>query len=313
MDMRMRSQIWKLSCLSVCLLGIVACSDENKSVETIERTNSEITEVNNYSEQVLARVADSNITDRDLERLLFRIGGENAVMMYSLVLSDEKNRTKMLESLIDSRAMSIKAEREMSSQDKIDLNRQVDHYREELLVKRYLESYADITPVSNSMAKSYYEQNKIEFSAENQYQFEVLTSYGELTTGQRKQLLTELGKAKSEGDWRKFKTKLVNENLPVHYQQANSRLSLLSSNLRDAITKIVVNPEYIINAKKPGVSEIMVDQSIMLIRVNKEIAGALKPFSEVSAEIRKRLAPVQMKLAISQSAEEARKNIKITY
>src|SRR5690606_18496715 len=82
------------------------------------------------TEPALATVAGTLITEADIELLLERVGGDQAVLYSAQLLADEANRAKLLESLINSRAMAKAAEQELPADELEDIRRLVRFYEE---------------------------------------------------------------------------------------------------------------------------------------------------------------------------------------
>jgi hypothetical protein len=310
--MNIKKWLLQLSVIAVIVGITTACSDNKSSGESTNAQNKperEATENAPNGSSVLAQVNDTTITEDDLERLLLRVGGENALAFQAQALSNENSRKNMLESLISSRAMALSSEKALNDHDLVDLNKKVAAYREELLVKNYLNEHANVQAVSNTMVKEYYQKHQQEFSDESQYHFEVLTSYGELSDVQRKQVIKAFGQAKTNTDWKQLEKKLIKSQLPIRYQKAKARLSLLTPDIQELLKK-TASPSAI---SKTSISEVLVKPIIKVIKVLEVIPGALKPLAEVSANIRKRLAPVMMKQAIAEASKQARANVEISY
>lgn len=283
-----------------CLLGgagflvLAACTGSDTPESSV---NADI------AEPALAMVAGTAITESDIELLLERVGGDQALVYSAQLLADKANRVKLLESLINSRAMAKVAEQELSSDELQEIRHLVRFYEEELLVKRYLDRHAQVQPVSMQMVKDYYQEHQQEFEDEPQYRFEVLTSYGELSESQRQAVLKAFEQAQSAADWKQLEARLYKDNIPVRLQQVQARPSLLTGRLRN----LVQNTE-------PGtVSPVLMEETVQIVRVLERIPGAVKPLAEVSSEIRKRLAPVMMKKAIAEAAQQARSQISVQY
>lgn len=307
-------------CFVAAFLNATGCSGDKDSASdkppTVSPGKQDFSNAGSDQEingAVLARVDGLAITESDLDRLVYRIGGEGAEALVSQALANDENRKKMLESLVSSRAMAILQEKQLSAEQKNDLDKRVAAYREELLVKNYLQEHADVQPVSNEMVKAYYTENEREFTEEPQYRFEVLTSYGEVTDDQRKEILAVLATAKNTKDWEALEKKLMKSKLPIKHQTAKARLGLLSADIRALLEKTAPVSEISAINKAPRVSDVDVKQTIKVVRVLEITPGAVKPLAEVSANIRKRLAPIMMKQAVAEASLQARKNVEISY
>lgn len=107
--------------------------------------------------------------------------------------------------------------------------------------------------------------------------------------------------------------KLIKNQLPIKHQTAKARPGLLSDDIRALLEKIVPEKAFKATDSAPRISDIDVKQTIRIIKVLEVTPGAIKPLAEVSANIRKRLAPIMMKQAVAEASQNARKNVDISY
>jgi len=244
-------------------------------------------------ENVVAKVNQSPVTQSELELAVSRlpqVAGLNADV-----------REKLLESLIKSRAMALMAESQLSLEEKHLLELRVRAFREELLVKDYIENHADAEPVSNAMVKEYYHAFPEKFGGAVRKRFEYVTVYRELEEHEVGKITAWLAEIKTRNDWNRLVESAKLNDLPVKYQQADMRPELLQEPLKTSVA----------NAK-PGSAPVILERAQpYLVRVLEEAHTPPKPISEVSAEIRKRLAPVQLKKAIRQLSEQALQNVDV--
>lgn len=135
----------------------------------------------------LATVDDSIITRDQLELTIERTLGDSA----PLFASAEVER-KILESLVSSRAMALLAERELSPSERAQLDLKAQAYREELLVRHYLEAHATPEPITTEQVADYYNRHPDEFGGGVERSFETISSSQVLEEPQRSELITLL-------------------------------------------------------------------------------------------------------------------------
>lgn len=269
---------------------LFACDQVTEPVTT-EQEQTEI-----VTENVLAKVNGEPITEFQLDWAINRTLGDSAALY-----ADGKLYEKMLQSLISSRSMSLLAEKQLGQEETALLDEKVRSYREELLVKQYLQANTTVEPVTTEQVQQYYDNHPEEFGADLVKEFELIVSVGKLSASDKAKLLKEFEFAKSQKDWSVWANKLSQQAYPVTYKKAKSQLSLLSTAIQKLIANTPVNKT----------SEVYFGEQLIIARVISETKLEAKPLSQVSIEIRKKLAPVNMKKALKEASELAGKKVKV--
>ncbi len=246
--------------------------------------------------QVLAHVNGTPITARELAHLREKMGVES-------VAADKRAEVeeKLLQALVNSRAMALLMEQGMSKEERESLAVKVAAYREELLVQRYLRAHVTPEPVSSAMVKEYYENHSEEFGGGVERTFEVLSTTREVSEQERNEILKQLGTAAQVADWKKWAERL--QSLSMGYRKATARADVLEAPLKGLVQGTPVGK----------VSPVHSGKSIMIVKVLDEQKLAPKPLQEVSAAIRKKLAPVKLKEAVRAASTEALSKVQVTY
>lgn len=254
-------------------------------------------ETNHVSDStVLARVNGEAITDTDVDLTLQRTFSSADLMM-----ADDGLRLKVLDSLIASRAMKQSVQADMTPEEVDEIRHMARAYEEELFVREYLQRHATPEPVTTEMLLQYYNENPDRFGAETLRDFELLKAPVNLDEATRDKLLNAVADIRGEPDWPKSARNWA-QQYGLHYQKGRSRSGLLHRNLDEALQRL----------EKGETSEVLtIDGQIHLVRLQGLSQTPPKPLSEVSAEIRKTLAPLQLKKAIKRASWEARKQAKV--
>ncbi len=177
----------------------------------------------------------------------------------------------------------------------------VQAFREELLVKSYIDTSAEPEPVSNAMVKEYYQSAPEQFGSAVVKRFEYVTTYRELEAGELERVSGWFAQIKARDVWAQLTESAKLESLPVKYQTAEMRPALLQEPLKSAVHNAA-----------PGSAPMLIGgNQPYLVRVLEERRTPPRPLAEVSADIRKTLAPVQLKKAIQQLSERAMKNLDV--
>ncbi len=240
---------------------------------------------------VLAKVNGEPITDEDVDLAL-----ERTFSTVDLMLAGQDLRDKVLDSLIASRAMKQAVAKEMSEEEIEGIRRKVRAYQEELFVKEYLQRHAAPEPVTAEMVAQYYGEHPEQFGAEALRDFELLKAPAKQNEAARDKLLNAIPAIRGEVNWTKVAKSLAAQ-YGLQYQQGRSKTGLLHPKLDEALQRL----------DKGATSDVIyIDGQLHLVRLRDVTRTSPKPLSEVSADIRKKLAPRQLKKAVRQLSERAR-------
>lgn len=249
--------------------------------------------------EVLAKVDGSAITRFELNDSLERMLGE-----YQSSLLDDGGRKQALQSLVISRAMSQAAQKELGNEEKARIEKQTEAYREKLLTNAYLKAHAKIEPVNDQMVRDFYDKNPDRFGGKSVRRYDLLVGMQKLDGVSRDKAIKALAEANTSKDWKDLANKLTKQNLPIQFRQGNMDDQLLLPQLRTAMQSLKVG----------GISDVvLIDGKPHAVRIVGEEKIPPRPLNEVSDEIRKALAPVQMKKAVKEVSDEVLKTIKVKY
>lgn len=250
-------------------------------------------------ETVLVKVEGQPISRYDLDSAIkSMLGTQQADLL------DEKNRNKVLDSLVLSRVMALKAEQELSPQENAELEKKVDRYREQLLAKIYLTAHAEPRPITNQMISDYYDQHPELFGQKTLYQYEILT--GKIETGEenRQALLATLQQARAASDWNMLSKRWKDEGKAVDYRQAKGALDVIEPRLAAVLRGL----------EPQQTSEIIFHNGDPVVaRLNQKQVLPARPLSQVSEEVRKSLVPIQLKQQIKELSDELMKTAQVEY
>ncbi|EQM71067.1 MULTISPECIES: peptidyl-prolyl cis-trans isomerase [Pseudomonas] len=281
---------WTLGCLLAALL-LAGCRDDD-GAEALAQVPIE-------PSATLVTVDESPITRAQLELTVERTLGESA----PLFANDEVER-KILDSLVASRAMALLAERELDAGERAQLDLKAQAYREELLVRHYLEQHATPEPVTSEQVADYYQRHPEEFGGGVEKSFEIITSDQELDETQRAELIALLSGAEVQGnDWQKRVAAWRAAGKPLEYRSNRIKPELLEQPLRSLVEPTAAG----------SIAPLYVDGQMLLVRVTAEERLPARPLSEVSGEIREKLAPQALKQAVKSLSEEATRQVKVQY
>lgn len=273
--------------LGFSLLVLLSCEKN-----THEEADSERME----SAGVLARVAGQAITQEQLDITMERTFGGSLAYF-----TNEDVENKVLQSLVGSKAIAIASAKELDPDVKRRIEVQTALYREELLVKEYLAKYAKPSPITANQIENYYQEHLQDFGGDEVLTFEYISSYEQIDPKTRDELKASLGSAAVD-NWEDWVSK-NKHRAPIKYKKATLKTKLLDQPLRRILRRAEESvPEYHFDNGRWTVARVLAKQQ-----------AAAKPLSEVSAEIRKRLAPINMKAAIKKVTDKAIKQVPVEY
>ena len=247
----------------------------------------------------LVTVDKTPITRAQLELTIERTLGESAPLF-----ANEEVERKILESLVSSRAMALLAERELDASEREQLDLKAQAYREELLVRHYLEAHANPEPVTTEQVADYYNRHQDEFGGGVEKSFEIIASDQELEPAQRTELITLLSGSQVQGkDWQKLVADWRQAGKPLQYRQSRLKLELLEQPLRSLVEPTAAG----------SIAPLYVDGQLMLVRVTAEQQLPAKPLAEVSGAIREKLAPQALKQVVKNLSSEALEAVDVQY
>lgn len=252
--------------------------------------------VEHYTSPILATVNGDPITREDVEFTISRTFSDA-----ELLFANDDITEKVLESLIASKAMAQITKKEMGPQALADMDNKVKAYREELLVKEYLTRNATPKPVTRKMVEQYYAGNPEKFGSAKIKTFEQLKAARRLTEAERDRLLADQAQIVAADNWKALADG-SGGGYPLVYHRANATPGLLHANLEAALDGL----------KKGEASNVMfIDGVATVLRVVDTKQTPPKPLHEVSADIRKALAPLQLRQAVKQATEEVIKQAEV--
>lgn len=278
--------------LSLSML-LAACGDKKENQVAPEKIPERVLS------PTLVKVDGNAITEMDLELAVHRTLGPN-----SLFQADSKAQRKILESIVMSKALALKTDSLLTDEQRYEIELQTLAYRDELLAKRYLKEHVSPSPVTNEMVESYYRDNIEKYSTPAKLQVEFIQADTTMTSSQRGAVMAALTRARTERDWKAWVSSQNTQKLPVSYSQNAFVSKAMSSDIAQ-----------VVSALKEGESSnvFFISKRPAIARIIQRISGTARPLEQVSKEIRKTLAPIQLKKAIKASADEVMANMTIEY
>jgi hypothetical protein len=248
--------------------------------------------------KILAHVNNEVITDEDLQFFINKTFTNN-----SLAIKNKEIKKNILASLVASKAMKIAIQEELS-QDKInEIKIKTQHYQEELFIKEYLQQYAIPEPVSSEMIKNYYKGNLSQFGQVAVKTVEILKHKTKLNESERDAILTNLPVINMETNWQNY-AENEGRTLGLSYVKTKFSSGLFDNNLDEVIEGMEVGEQAKI---------IFVQGQPYIVRVISIQTLPAKPLSSVNADIRKKLAALQLKKAVKESTENVLQQVNVVY
>jgi hypothetical protein len=251
----------------------------------------------NGDDEVVARVNGSVISRYDVEAQ-----GKQSLGKLSVGSIERVAYPKLVEAAIQRKAIALAADRELEQLARLELDKQVASYRDELLVRHYLAAHSPPKPVTREMALDYYQRFPQRFGARKDKSFELVGTTRSVTGTERSRLLTELEHAADQGDWKAWAERLETTGHPVTYSRLTEDDRLLNPKLRELLVGLKDN--------RPSPA-VFVQGRAYVARTAGETERPPRPFEEVRPEIERLLGPSQVSDAVQRVATEVLKNTRV--
>lgn len=273
----------RLAAVMFAALAVIGCGKQEESAV----------------DPLLARVDGSNVYQSDMDAAWSRTFSD-----IDALYADDAMEERLLKSLIASRVMARKAEATMSAEQKQALDAVVKAWHEEQLVKRYLAEHVTPQPVSNEMVESYYNKHPEMFGGGERRLYEVLTIQGTTNEETRDKAVALLGKAAEQKEWQEYARENSSAGFIVQYARARADASSGDKALQAKLKTL--------SAGKTSAMSLAGGEATVL-RVNAVETIAPRPLIEVRDDIRRRLAPVNLKAAVKEAMDTALSGADIEY
>lgn len=246
---------------------------------------------------VLAKVNGAPITRFDLEQTLDKTLGK-----FATARAERRARVKVLDSMIQSRALAALAEAELDPQQKLLVEKEVAAYRESVLVKLYLAKHAPPKPVTPEMKRRYYEEHPERFGALKTKAYELLGSKRALSGQERVQVMNKLEEASATENWQEVATQLSEAGLPVFFAKGTLEEATLHPKLRELMSSLNVGRRSTLT---------FVQGRAYVARVVGETTVPPRPFAKVQEEIERQLEPVRLREALEAVGAKALERVEV--
>lgn len=246
---------------------------------------------------VVARVNGTPITEFEVEQVAKRSLGALAVESVQRAARD-----RLLESAIQSRAIALAAERELTADERFSLDKEAAIYREQLLVRHYIDRHHPPEPVTAQMVAEYYQSHPQRFGGGVENQYELVGASRTPSPDERGKFVTKLRDPGARADWKAWAKDISAGGLPAVYSTGLVSDSVLHPKLRELLAGLESN--------KPS-AVVFVDGRPYVARVTGKQTKTPRPLEEVRASIVRTLTPVQLTAAVEKTAAEVMKITKV--
>jgi hypothetical protein len=281
--------------LAFFVVGMSACKQEKAAAPRHISTEKELPP----PATVLATVEGTPISDLELQ-----IAIEAMMDKKTIGKLTAEQRRKVLDSLVASRAIALASEKELTAADLEVVEKKVQAYREQLLVKQFLARHAPPQPVTQEMVRTYYEDHPEKFGAKTLRRFELISSTAVPSRADRNALVKALGAGGRQKDWQKWTRQLTGKGHEVTYHQGQVEASVLDTELQRLLKPL----------KRGEMSAVsFIAGKAHLARITDEDRLPPQPLEAVSAQIRKALLPIQLKAAVSRISADVLGRADVSY
>lgn len=294
----------RVTFLLVMFVTLFACSKEPmqgsdaQSIAKDPNAQESVAGAEQRRSPIVAWVNGSEITEEDVIRSIVTTLGEEAVDLMS-----DSTRETVIDSLVLSRAVAQAAEGTLDQDELHALEAEVNAYREQLLVKRYLRDNAEPVPVTEEMIVKYYEDHSERFGGGTRQLIEIV-SIEKSDTVDRKASLNALNEFERQPNWRVFAESIKTQGIPVRYAKTVYEPELLDKRLRSVVDRLSLDEV------SPTVLVRGVPHRVKVVQQEDREPRELR---EVRGEVRNLLVPQQVKQAIKQVSGEVLATADVRY
>ena len=209
-----------------------------------------------------------------------------------------------MESLVAGRAIALVQEADMSPEELAALDKEVQAFREQLLVKQYLAKHAAPQPISGEMIREYYEAHPEKFGMHNIRSYEMIAGGQKLRSDARDELVAILDHASESKDWQIWAESLRKRGYAVSFRQGQVMENILHPRLTQLMKDL-----------KAGETSnlIFIKETPYVVRIVEDKQVSPQPLNKVKDQIRKALVPAQLKKAVKQASEQVLAKSEVIY
>lgn len=214
---------------------------------------------------------------------------------------DKTVESKLLDSLVRSRAMSQLMQKQIDAESAQNIESQVKAFRDDLYVRAYVEKFGRKSNVNNDDVKKYYTENLSSFGGASKKSVEVISVKqvkGEALPEATLKALTDL---KANKNWKNAVNKINAAEITATYQKQLINESFIKSPLKEVVKKMDEKSE----------PQLITGKETYLVRVESVQHVPAKPFSEVSDEIRKILQRQSYRKVVETLSEQVMQQVKV--
>lgn len=267
----------RLIALLCAALWLTGCSDSSELPATLD------------ADPVLARVGTETISRQELD-----IAINDNIGPYAALHLGPEGEQKVLQSLVMRKLMSQQQLALLDAEAKALLELQVKAYREELLTKQYVQQQLTPEPVTEQMVQDYYQRYPQEFGAAEYANYQLVRADAGLDSKQRQRVLWYLEQLTATTDWTPLAAQARQEGLAFYLVTGTSSEQGLIPEYQALIAPLA-------EGQISAVAEL--NNRFVKVKVLERQRIAAKPLAEVRDDIRKKLAPMQLKRAIEQATD----------
>lgn len=247
-------------------------------------------------EQKIASVDGEPVYAAELKVIEQRFLGKIPQNMLNDIIKE-----KMLDTLLRSKAMAMAIENDLSDEQQRILDAQVRVFRDDMLVRLYMEKYGDKADISSEQIKRFYHNNLQLFGGGSKKTIETVQLMNVESASQKSAVLAHLAALKDQQDWGGATERLREEGFQLKYNKQQVNPAVLQSPLKEGVVELTHYDD----------ARLITNGGIFLLRVLEEQSIPGKPLSEVSAEIEQILLRKSYRESVEKLSDSVMQNVQI--
>ncbi len=282
----------RLLAAGICSVVLAAgCSRESAAPSAVDEATVS---------DALAWVNDTPVTDADIDRALRKTLGRDVLSGDAL-----PDRKMALESLIISRAIAQRSAQDLSGEEQRDLQGELQDFKEQWLVKRYLKHHARPPALTEAQIETYYNEHPEQFGGGEVTTYELLSPGAKVAEPSRSRVLGLLDAARQQADWAQYAQQIRGTGQAMRYSREVHRAGgTLDARLVQVLAQL-----------QPGQvsATTYIDGLPYKIRAVSREQMTPQPLQKVRAQVRRALLPGQIKQAIDAASQQVMRDTEVRY
>lgn len=280
----------------IMLWSLSGCGQQASEEADVEPASAHVDSDSTKADKVIATVNGQPVYESELTVVKNRMLGKVPEQFVN-----KEIEANLVRSLVRSKAMAQQMLEEIEPDQLAGIEAQTRAFRDELLIRIYVEKHGNLNSVSMDEVKNFYAENPHLFGGGVKKTIEYI-SVGEVRDRERKiSVLSALNAARNQSDWASLAEHLKQQQFDISYKKLETNVQHLSSPLKETVKSLTAEQG----------AQLISETGIYLVRVQGEQTIPARPLSEVGAEIRRSLQAKAFRNTVETLSDEVMANTNV--